>query len=69
MKFYVSMSLKTRVSICKRLQSPGIDSEKTILPAHAIWRIGTTNGVFLPTRQAVNQFLGSLKGLKIRALD
>jgi hypothetical protein len=28
------------------------------------WRAGTTNRVVVPTRQAGNRFLGSLKGLK-----
>ncbi len=31
------------------------------------WRAGTTNRVVVPTRQAGNRFLGSLKGLQIRA--
>ncbi len=41
--------------ICERLGSPGIDS-------------GTSNRGIVPTRQAGNRFLDSLKGLQIRAL-
>ncbi len=55
--------------ICKRLRSPGIDSEESIPPVYvASWRAGTTNRVVAPARQAGNRFLGSLKGLQIRAL-
>jgi hypothetical protein len=57
---------QTRARICKRLWSPGIDSEESILPAHVACRAGTTNRV-VPTRQAGNQFLGSWKGLQIWA--
>jgi hypothetical protein len=32
------------------------------------WRAGTSNRVSVPARQAVNRFLGSLKGLQTRAL-
>ncbi len=32
------------------------------------WRAGTSNRIVVPARQAGNRFLGSLKGLKIRAL-
>ncbi len=52
---------------CKRLWSPGIDSEKSIQTAHVAWRAGTTCRVVVPARQAGNRFLGSLKVLKIRA--
>jgi hypothetical protein len=54
--------------ICKCLRSPGIDSEEAIPPAYVAWRAGTTNRVIVPARQARNRFLGSLKGLQIRAL-
>jgi hypothetical protein len=54
--------------ICKRLWSPGIDSEESISPAYVACRAGTTNRVVEPSRQAGNRFLGSLKGLQIRAL-
>ncbi len=37
--------------------------------SYAAWRAGTSNRVVLSARQAGNRFLGSLKGLKIRALD
>jgi hypothetical protein len=52
--------------ICKRLLSPGIDSEKSILPAYVACRAGTTNRVVVPARQPENRFL--VKGLQIRAL-
>jgi hypothetical protein len=54
--------------ICKRLWSPGIDSEEAIPPAYVAWRASTKNRVIVPARQARNRFLGSLKGLQIRAL-
>jgi hypothetical protein len=46
---------------------PGIDSEDSIPPAYVAWRAGTTNRVVVPARQDGNRFLGSLKGLQIRA--
>ncbi len=39
-------------SICKRLRSPGIDSEKSTPPGYVAWRAGTTNRVAVPARQA-----------------
>jgi hypothetical protein len=36
--------------------------------AYVAWRAGTTYRVVIPVRQAGNRFLGSLKGLQIRAL-
>jgi hypothetical protein len=62
-----SCTLPTRARISKRLWSPGIDSEGSIPSAYVAWRAGTTNRVVLPARQSGNQFLGSLKGLQIRA--
>ncbi len=59
---------RPRARICKRLWSPGIDSEKSIAPAYVVWRAGPTNRVVVPDRQDENRFLGSLKGLQIRAL-
>ncbi len=56
-----------RARICKRLRSPGIDFKESIPPAYVAWRAGTSNRV-VPARQAGNRFLGSLKGLQIRAL-
>jgi hypothetical protein len=61
--------LPDRARTCKRLRSPGIDSKESIPPAYLAWRAGTSNGVVIPARQAENRFLGSLKGLQIRALD
>ncbi len=54
--------------ICKRLCSPGINSEESIPPAYVAWRAGTKNWVVVPARQAGNRFLGSTNGLQIRAL-
>jgi hypothetical protein len=63
-----SLSLpQSRARICKRLGSPGIDSEEAIPPAYEAWRANTTNMAVVPARQARNRFLGSLKGLQIRA--
>ncbi len=56
-----------RARICKRLRRPGIDSEDSIPPAYVAWRAGTKNRVVVPARQAGNRFLGSLKGIQIRA--
>jgi hypothetical protein len=61
-------SQQSRARICKRLRRPGIDSEDSIPPAYVAWRVGTTKRVVVPARQAGNRFLGSLKGLQIRAL-
>jgi hypothetical protein len=49
--------------MCK-LFSPGIGFKESIPPAYVVWRTGTSNRVV----QAWNRFLGSLKGLQIRAL-
>ncbi len=46
---------------------PGIDSDGPIPPAYVAWRATTTNRVFVQARHAGNRFLGSLKGLQIRA--
>ncbi len=54
--------------ICKRLRSPGIDYEESIPQAFVAWWASSTNRVVVPARQAGNRFLGSLKGLQIRAL-
>jgi hypothetical protein len=65
----MSWDLKApRARICKRLRRPGMDSEECITPAYVACRAGTTNRVVVPARQAGNRFLGSLKGLEIRAL-
>jgi hypothetical protein len=57
----------SRVRICERLRSPGIDSSDSIPPAYVALRGGTTNRVVVPPRQVRNRLLGSLKGLQIRA--
>ncbi len=44
-----------------------IHSLESIPPAYVAWRVFTSNRVVVPARQAGNQFLGSLKGLQIRA--
>jgi hypothetical protein len=54
--------------ICKRLWSPGIDSEESISPAYVACRAGTTNRVVVPACQPENRFLGSIKDLQIRAM-
>jgi hypothetical protein len=41
--------------------------EESTPSAFVAWRAGTSNRVVVPTRQAGNRFLGSLKGLQIRA--
>jgi hypothetical protein len=58
-----------RARICKRLWSPEIESEESIQQAYVAWRAGTTNRVVVPAHQAGNRFLGSLKGLQIRAQE
>ncbi len=60
MQFLPQKYLRHRARICKRLRSP-------IPPAYVAWRANTTNMVVVPARQAGNRFLGSLKGLQIRA--
>jgi hypothetical protein len=60
--------LRTRACTFKRLWSPGIDSEDSMPLAYVAWRVGTTYMVVVPVRQAGNRFLGSFKGLQIRAL-
>ncbi len=57
-----------RARICKSVWGPGIDSDYSIPPGYVAWRVGTTNRVVVPARRAGNRFLGSLKGLQIRAL-
>ncbi len=57
-----------RTRIFKRLRSQGIDSKESIAPAYEAWQACTSNRVVVPARQAGNRFLGSLKGLQIRAL-
>jgi hypothetical protein len=41
--------------ICKRLWSPGIDSEESISPAYVAWRASTTNRVsYRPARLRID---------------
>jgi hypothetical protein len=59
--------LPARARICKRLWSPGIDSEESISLAYVAWRAGTKIGLsYRPASR--NRFRVSLKGLQIRAL-
>jgi len=44
-------------------------AKESIPPAYVAWRAGTSNRIVVTARQAGNRFLGSLKGLQIRALD
>ncbi len=67
LRFLKIMYKKYRARICKRLRSPGIDSKESIPPAYVARRADTSNRVVVPARQAVNRFLGFLKGLQIRA--
>ncbi len=43
-------------------------AQESIPPAYVAWLAGTTNRVVVTARQARNRFLGSVKGLPIRAL-
>ncbi len=58
-----------RVRISKPLRSPEIDSKESIPPAYAPWQAGTSNRVVVTARKDGNRFLGSLKGLQIRAQE
>ena len=66
----------TRARVCKRLRSPGIDSEESIPPAYVAWRPDTTNRVIVPGRQATKaggvdsseSIPGLLTRLKIRGM-
>jgi len=62
------VAVQCRARICKCLRRSGIASEDSIPPACVAWRTGTTNMVVETARKAGNRFLGSLKGLQIRAL-
>jgi hypothetical protein len=42
-----------RARICKRLWSPGIDSDGPIPPAYVAWRAGTTNRVVVEYRAGI----------------
>ncbi len=55
--------------LCSRLWSPEINSEESIPPAYVAWPASTTNRDVVPARQDGNRFMGSLKGLRIRALS
>ncbi len=46
------LALLFRARICKRLWSPGIDSEESTPPGYVVWQAGTTNRVAVPARQA-----------------
>ncbi len=43
-------------------------AQESIPPAYVVWRASKTNRVVVLKRHAKNRFLGSLKGLQIRAL-
>jgi hypothetical protein len=49
---FFSIASCIRARICKRLWSPGIDSEESTPPGYVVWRAGTTNRVAVPARQA-----------------
>ncbi len=42
-------------------------AQESIPSAYVAWRAGTTSRGFVPARQVGNRFLGSFKGLQIRA--
>ncbi len=65
-KALLSFKATARAGICKRLRSPGIDSEAAIplTYVHVAWLAGM---IVVPTRQVGIWFLGSIKGLQIRA--
>ncbi len=58
---------ENRGRIYKCLKRPGIYSDDLISLTYVAWRAGTTNRVVVPACQAGNRFLGSQKGLQIRA--
>ncbi len=64
--FLSTLYPKTR--IFNRLRRLGIDSKESISPAYEAWRAGTSNRVFLRTRQGWESIPGLLKDLQIRAL-
>ncbi len=50
-----SSDTTSRARICKRLWSPGIDSEESISPAYVAWRASTTNRVsYRPARVRID---------------
>jgi hypothetical protein len=68
-RLYICVYPEARDRICKRLRRPGIDSKESIPQAYGVWRgPDKSNRVVVPERQAGNRFLGTLKGLQIRAL-
>jgi hypothetical protein len=67
--FYIFISQFIRARICKCLTNLGIDSKASITLAYVAWRVGTSIRVVVLARQAGNRFLGSFKGLQIRALE
>jgi hypothetical protein len=65
-KALLALKPTVRAGICERLRSPGIDFEESIPPTyvHEAWRAGT---IVVPSLQVGSWFMGSLKGLQIRA--
>ncbi len=59
--WYRTGCVVSRARICKRLRSPGIDSEESIPPTYVTWRAGATNRVCAPVRQAKESIPGLLK--------
>ncbi len=43
-----NLTLRYSAHICKRLWSPGVDSEESTSPDYVVWRAGTTNRVAVP---------------------
>ena len=61
----MQLNMKYRARICKRLWSPGIDSEESISPAYVACCAGKKNRDIVPASQAGNRFLVSFAGLQI----
>jgi hypothetical protein len=57
----VGVTITPGACICKRLWSPGIDSEESISPAYVACLAGTTNRVVVPGPPGWESILGLLK--------
>jgi hypothetical protein len=54
----------SRARICKRLWSPGIDSEESISPVYVAWRASTKNRVsYQPGRLRIDTRTGFIRGI------
>ncbi len=67
----IHISDQTSLRICNSAVPVFLNFEgaqESIPPAYVAGRVGTTNRVVVPAHKARNRFLGSSKGLQIRAL-